>query len=341
MNSGGQDYGGGGVWIGGAGHSTFSHNNDIVGNSSTLTGGGVRVFGGTMTGHSNIIWGNRANSGAQQVAGTSTSANLDYCCVQGGWSGDGNINVYPEFLANLLILAPSSPCIDTGNPDAEWNDQDGTRCDMGYLGGQSAEVMPNFGGPVIYMSSSYVPFTGEPRSAWFKIENRGTTELHIDSVLISSGDWFELGVVPTQIPPVWYDSLQVISLNGGDVTVYDTLLVYHNDATSQYPLRRAISDEGTSAGEPVMLPSSFEVLPAFPNPFNSSTTLRVALPEEQRVTISIYDVLGREVDTVADDIYAPGYHSFVWDAKGAASGSYVARVIAGEHIEEVVLRYIK
>jgi hypothetical protein len=342
MNSGGQDYGGGGVWIGGAGHSSFAYNNDIVGNSSTLTGGGVRVFGGTMTGHSNIIWGNRANSGAQQVAGTSATANLDYCCVQGGWNGDGNLNAYPDYLATLLQLAPQSPCIDAGNPDTQWNDPDGTRCDMGYLGGASPAWPPEFGEPAIYDGSSDVFFWGDPRSGWLTIENRGTTRLTIDSTTLAVGEMFEIVQAPFQVAPLTRDSVLMRSfIDDSGLPFYDTLLIYHDDPVAPSPLPRPFFDI-TGATDPLAeLPDNFYVLPAFPNPFNSSTTLRVALPEEQRVVITIHDMLGRETATIADEICALGYHNFVWNAQGAASGSYVARVTAGKHIEEVVLRYIK
>ena len=73
---------------------------------------------------------------------------ITYSCVTGGFAGEGNIDEDPLFVAptegdgtdyNGLIaswwLQVGSPCIDAGNPDAMYNDTDGTRNDMGAYGG--------------------------------------------------------------------------------------------------------------------------------------------------------------------------------------------------------------
>ncbi|MCK5052003.1 MAG: T9SS type A sorting domain-containing protein [Candidatus Cloacimonetes bacterium] len=73
---------------------------------------------------------------------------ITYSCVTGGFAGEGNIDEDPLFVAptegdgtdyNGLIaswwLQAGSPCIDAGNPDAMYNDTDGTRNDMGAYGG--------------------------------------------------------------------------------------------------------------------------------------------------------------------------------------------------------------
>ena len=59
----------------------------------------------------------------------------------GGWTGTGNIDADPLFLdvANGdLHLQAGSPCIDTGDLVATWNDLDGSRNDMGLYGGENS-----------------------------------------------------------------------------------------------------------------------------------------------------------------------------------------------------------
>ncbi len=73
----------------------------------------------------------------------------------------------------------------------------------------------------------------------------------------------------------------------------------------------------------------------YPNPFNPSTTISFVLPRESHVTLSIYDIRGRPVKTVRDEIVPEGYREVVWDGrdelgKGVSSGVYFYRLTAGE-----------
>jgi len=67
----------------------------------------------------------------------------------------------------------------------------------------------------------------------------------------------------------------------------------------------------------------------YPNPFNSSTVLRYALPAPSPVTIDIYDILGRKLLTLADGIQPAGSHQLLWDASEVPSGVYFYRLQAG------------
>ena len=72
-----------------------------------------------------------------------------------------------------------------------------------------------------------------------------------------------------------------------------------------------------------------------PNPFNPTTTLSFTLPERESVTLAIYDVRGRLVRTLVDEMVGEGYQERLWDgkdAKGArvSSGVYFYTLTAGE-----------
>ncbi len=75
------------------------------------------------------------------------------------------------------------------------------------------------------------------------------------------------------------------------------------------------------------LPSSFEVQ-SYPNPFNPTATVIYQLPKASRVTITAYDVLGRQVATLADGVKNPGYYTSSFDGSDLASGIYFLRLIA-------------
>jgi hypothetical protein len=76
-------------------------------------------------------------------------------------------------------------------------------------------------------------------------------------------------------------------------------------------------------------PATIDLLPSFPNPFNSSTTIAVQVSREICMRLSIHDVAGRLVATLQDGIQEPGLHSYRFDGTGLSSGTYFALLRAG------------
>ena len=77
----------------------------------------------------------------------------------------------------------------------------------------------------------------------------------------------------------------------------------------------------------------FTLYQNFPNPFNPSTTIRFSILETANVSIKIYDVLGREISTLVNEVKTPGIYSSVWngdDNSGnkVSSGIYFYRIQA-------------
>ncbi len=64
----------------------------------------------------------------------------------------------------------------------------------------------------------------------------------------------------------------------------------------------------------------------YPNPFNGATTIAAVTPSAGRMGITIYNVLGQEVATLADGDIGPGRHAFRWDASAHPTGIYFARL---------------
>lgn len=76
------------------------------------------------------------------------------------------------------------------------------------------------------------------------------------------------------------------------------------------------------------IPSAFTLLPAYPNPFNPSTTIRFGLPVESHVSIDVYNVLGQQVTQLVGEVMIAGFHDVVFDATGLSSGVYFCRMNA-------------
>ena len=80
-----------------------------------------------------------------------------------------------------------------------------------------------------------------------------------------------------------------------------------------------IADEDASV---VGLPTSFEMGTAYPNPFNPSTSVAIALPNASDLTVSVFNIMGQHVATLANGKFNAGQHTFSFDASNLSSGLY-------------------
>lgn len=69
----------------------------------------------------------------------------------------------------------------------------------------------------------------------------------------------------------------------------------------------------------------------YPNPFNPTTRIEFALSEAQKVSLRVYDMAGRQVAKLVDDVLQAGHHSATFDASNLASGIYIYRFISHSH----------
>lgn len=82
-------------------------------------------------------------------------------------------------------------------------------------------------------------------------------------------------------------------------------------------------------------PAIFALYPNHPNPFNPQTTLRFALPHDERVVLAVYDLSGRLVRQLIDGQLPAGEHAVIWDGldgrgQEAPSGAYLYQLAAGQ-----------
>ena len=161
-------WGGGGInlWSATWMYGTFSNvfNNLIIDNTASDAGGGIysrydtsRIYNNTISGNQSargggvyvltydyllpvltntILWSNAAAQGQEiyldPVSGS--EAVVEYCDVQGGWPGTGNMDSDPRFInpgGNNYKLSPGSPCVDRGDPSYSVPRGGGCRIDMG------------------------------------------------------------------------------------------------------------------------------------------------------------------------------------------------------------------
>lgn len=88
----------------------------------------------------------------------------------------------------------------------------------------------------------------------------------------------------------------------------------------------AIENEGTTT------PSEYSLSQNYPNPFNPVTTINYQLPVSGNVKITVYDVLGNELDILVDKVQNAGDHNATWNAADFPSGIYFYRMDAGSFV---------
>ena len=79
----------------------------------------------------------------------------------------------------------------------------------------------------------------------------------------------------------------------------------------------------------IIQPAFFSVSSPAPNPFNPTTTIGFALPEQSNVKLQVYDMSGRLVITAVDGNRVAGYHEVTIDGSDLASGVYFYQIEAG------------
>jgi hypothetical protein len=100
----------------------------------------------------------------------------------------------------------------------------------------------------------------------------------------------------------------------------------------------ALRGEMPGGRDPASVPSMIPVVENYPNPFNPATRIRFTLAEPARVTMKVYDLLGREVATLLDGVWQTvGTHEVEFAGNNLAGGIYFARV-TGDGLAQPVTR---
>jgi len=80
-------------------------------------------------------------------------------------------------------------------------------------------------------------------------------------------------------------------------------------------------------------PHAFRLEQNFPNPFNPSTRISFQLPASVHARLTVYDLFGREVAVLVDEVRSPGAYEVEFAADGLSSGVYFYRLTAGEYVQ--------
>jgi Zn-dependent metalloprotease len=88
-------------------------------------------------------------------------------------------------------------------------------------------------------------------------------------------------------------------------------------------------------------PKSYELLASYPNPFNSTATIKYYLPKQANVKIEIYNLIGNKVKELYSGNQESGYHNILWNAEAVATGTYYCRMTTPEVSKTIKLVLVK
>jgi flagellar hook assembly protein FlgD len=90
------------------------------------------------------------------------------------------------------------------------------------------------------------------------------------------------------------------------------------------------------------LPRKYALDAPYPNPSSGPVAFQVGLPQSDRVTVEVYNILGQRIATLKDrEQMTAGYHTVVWNAPRLASGLYFVRMEAGSYRETQKLMRVR
>ncbi|MCB2210692.1 T9SS type A sorting domain-containing protein [bacterium] len=237
-----------------------------------------------------------------------------------GWyAGVDNVGVLADTDPEGIIfnLIPQTSVVPAGGGDVVYDV---------YFTGQIAQPFPNgsywteilFPNGQLFGPVSRINFT---IPAMFNFEVLDMTQYFPD--LAPGGGYWFTAYVGSYTNPSFQMTDQFYVLKEGPTS--DAEFDFNPEDWTATGADRFAELAADANGELVSLPTEFAIGSAYPNPFNPSTTVAVALPEASDLKVQVYNVTGQLVTELANGRYTAGEHKLTFDAHNLASGLYFVR----------------
>jgi hypothetical protein len=288
-------------------------------------GDGLEVFNqGTADVHDCDIQ-NNGSAGIRNTSGTNT---VD---AQGNWWGDAS---------GPLDTSPDNPHY---NPAGLGDEAVGRVAYLAYLSQPPANQAP---GEFLALDpdAGSVFQTGPITFTWTQSIDPDGEAIYYNLEISRNADFTDIYLVRGDIPG------QSVTIDAADLEPDHTSWwrVVAKDGffgeTIAAPFVRAIIQGSSISPVQDETTFSFAVGRSWPNPSSQGSSLSFALPSDQRVRVDVYDIRGRLVQTVTDQVFSAGQHTLQWDGRDtggrpSADGLYFYRLKApsGERVRKVMI----
>ncbi|HEX2982618.1 MAG TPA: T9SS type A sorting domain-containing protein, partial [Ignavibacteriales bacterium] len=126
------------------------------------------------------------------------------------------------------------------------------------------------------------------------------------------------------------EKASIMILSDNKIIHYDSFQFYPDSLTYvEIVMKNYI---GVEDGPSVSIVSNYALEQNYPNPFNPATTIKFSLPEAGNVKLSVYDITGRLIETLASGFYGAGNHTITFNANNISSGLYILRADLKAHV---------
>jgi uncharacterized protein (TIGR03790 family) len=202
------------------------------------------------------------------------------------------------------------------------------------VGDPKTSIIPSAGSalPVVLNSFDVSPCAGgSVRVAWVTLSENGSFGFTVERRTVPAGAF--IGIASSFTPGAG-TSLTTRAYSWVDPDVAPGAYEYRIrqtdlDGTVHESGGRGVTvSTGGGDTEESRTPGKTGLLQNYPNPFNPATTITYRISAGTRVTITIHDLLGREVARLVDRDQGPGLYTVTWDARAAATGVYICRLRA-------------
>ncbi|MCF8240375.1 MAG: T9SS type A sorting domain-containing protein [Melioribacteraceae bacterium] len=152
------------------------------------------------------------------------------------------------------------------------------------------------------------------------VDTAGGQQIWLVYVTYDYGETWSLQELPEQYPNfILYSVIMPFENNwyisGGN---FDEGIILHTD------------NGGVTSINSTELPTEFYLSDNYPNPFNPTTNIVYQIPQEGRVVIKLYDILGGEIQTLVNEHKSQGRFEFTFDGSRLSSGVYIYRITSGK-----------
>ncbi len=183
------------------------------------------------------------------------------------------------------------------------------KVDPGNLSWQDINLQSFAPGPSLFKITTSDLAAFQPSSDFIKFRDFSEARIAINFTPYHDGEYDEYLYI---IDSVSGELLKAVRLIGG------TWLPTHVDQ------------------RPEVIPSGFTLYQNYPNPFNSSTVIRFYLPARANVNVTVFNLLGRKVRTLINDVLPAGHHRILWDGTNSSgeqvsNGLYFYQMRSGEY----------
>jgi hypothetical protein len=168
----------------------------------------------------------------------------------------------------------------------------------------------------------------KPPSGAFDIRFKGDTRI--------AGDNTEIEIMsPYEIITISYDVLLDAGEHMNWILTSESGEEYTLESTGEITIP---TEETFTLERKAIIPIVYTLHQNYPNPFNPITSLRYDLPEQAQVTLTVYDLMGREITQLVNITQKAGYRSVQWNAtnsfgKPVSAGVYLYQIRAGEFVQ--------